>query len=585
MSNWNDLPVVILTMIFRNLGPSQNSVQCQLTCKAWRRPAQKIGFENVELTQPEQFEKFINTLVDTGLGFVVEKISLQFQSEQTEHLDKIASLCPNLKELKNNYCYDVLYGTIEKGKANNHFSKLTKLSPPKEFDDVSLVNRYNSIALSLQDSLQEILVIEETNCQGIQEIREKLSSFQKIRLLNYYSAQCKNLYGIEELLNDCPSAVSVNVVFPDVADVASDFKQPVSSYPNVKKLKIRNFMGTCKVYSYLMQVFPNLKEFFMHSNWKKKNRLQEFPFEDMMIVETAIETFNYLLPMPLFHINSIPMQDPSEFIKDVYDTTGKYKSLVVKYIEENIYNTMPFISAQKKTESKDKIVILLHCRQPKAFVPIGFIEKSGENLQSISLTLTMATSDEDDSESDEYESFLRAPQPKDSDYHFLDILKKCPNLTDIHIGKTTLHKYGNRSLPEKKSKFNSLRFSHCIIDLTFLPSLSSHVSYIRNFTLVNCGPFIDYNNYSIDMPHTEFHKVVFAPNFLDKTFFKVETMEDNKTDYYATDNYNGTYKKCEESEYKASLKREKFTSFYLRCRTFSSLRIKDMDFNFLLEKV
>lgn len=582
MSNWNDLPVAILAMIFRNLSPSQNSLQCQLTCKAWRRPAQKRRLENVKLTQPEQFEKFINTLVDTGLGSVVKRICLKFQSEQTEHMDKIASLCPNLKELKNDYCYDVLYGTIEEGRANNHFSKLIKLFPP-EFDDVDLVNRYNSIALSLQDTLQEILVIEESNCQGIQEIRENLSSFQKIRLLNYYSAQCKNLYGIEELLNDCPSAISVNVVFPDVSDAASDFTQPISSYPNVKKLKIWNFMGTCKVYSYLMKVFPNLEELFMHSNWKN-SRFQEFPFEDMMTVKTAIETFNYLLPMPLFHINCIPMQDPSEFIKHVYDTTGNYKSLVVDYIDDNNYNNMSFISAQKNPESKGKIVISLHCRQPKAFVPIGFIDKSGENLQSISLTLTMATSDEDDSESDEYELFLRAPQPKDSDYHFLDILKKCPNLTDIHIGKTTLHKYGNRSLPEKKSKFNSLRFTHCIIDLTFLPNLSSHVSYIRNFTLVNCGPFIDYNNYSIDMPHTEFHKIIFAPNFLDKTFFKVETMADSKTDYYVTNNYNGTYKKCEESEYKASLKRENFTSFYLRCRTFSSLRIKDMDFNFLLKK-
>lgn len=606
MSKWNDLPAEVLITIFKHLDPSENFIQYQLTCKSWRLPARKIGVKNVKLKGPEQLEKFINLLVDTGLGPIVERIDIGFDPKRPEPLQKIANLCPNLTGLRvyDGYSLGIVYDVIKEERAKGNFSKLSLLDPGF---DICCTEKYALACLSLQDNLKELTVIEE-HSDKTPIYKRNLSFFPNLEKLQYNCTESDELYEIDQILKgSCDRLKSVEVYLPDYPDIEfrPNTEHDILSYPSIKKLLVLNFVGTSKIFAYLMKVFPNLDEFDMKYEFSIWNQFEDHPIFDKMGVVACANFLQYVVQMSVFNVSYIPANDPLAVIKKLHDTNGDIKNLEIN-IQKSYEDYTPHLSAQKeqqyrrsKSEKKvkrdKKATFTLPGNLKTPFASIGFIEKSGKGLESLKLNMPGYSNCNGN-------NLIR--NTSDRDYHLSNILKKCPNLNYLCIDSAVLCKFGSRSPPRQKYQFSkSLKFSGSLFDPTFLSSLSLRVSYIHALKIRSCE-IADNKNptiLTIDMPHTKFDSIEYTGDTIPssrKTFLKVESVEDKKISYYLDStkvDHNRSQKygyvppeihfgTSTQSEYAASLSMDKCLSVFIKCQNFNLIKLDIDARSLILEK-
>ncbi|KAI9365029.1 hypothetical protein BD770DRAFT_377606 [Pilaira anomala] len=605
MSKWNELPAEVLITIFKHLDPSDNFIQYQLTCKSWRLPAQKIGVKYVQLKGPDQLEKFIKLLADTSLGPTIEKINFRFNPKQSEPLQKIANLCPNLTELGTTaFLPEILFDVLKKERARGNFSKLASLCPDI---DACSTQEYALACLSIRDTLKELTITEEILDEA-PPYRKNLSFFPNLEMVEYVCKESNNLYEIDQYLKGCSDKLrSVVVYLPDypVPEWEPNTEHDILSYPNIKKLSVLNFVGTSKIFAYLMEVFPNLDEFDMKYDFSINNRFEDDPIFDKMGIVACANFLQHVTQMSLFNVSYIPIKDPLAVIKKLHDTSGNIKNLKIN-IQECFNGYKPNMrvqNIQRKrvmnllpiTISANETIFTLSGNPKNPFASIGFIEKSGKGLESLELDMSGYSKCNAN-------SLIR--NTSNRDYHLSNILKNCPSLKDLHINSTVLCKFGSRSPPRQKYQFSkSLEFSYSLFDPTFLSSLSLHISYIHAFKVCSCE-IADNKNpaiLTIDMPYTRFDSIEYTGStipFGGKTFLKVESVEDKKISYYLDSTKIDHYSCREygyvppdvhfgtstESEYAASLSMDKCLSVFIKCQNFNLIKLGDDARSLIIEK-
>lgn len=531
MSNWISLPSEILFCIF-NLFESKlaytpyflsmkdvslstsDILELQLTCKSWYPVSRSILYRRVALQRASDLDRFITTASNSGIGALVENIYIDFVVDSPKFLDSrvtsIALQFPNLKLLSvNDFNSARICELIEKGRRDGFFTKLQvfPLLTCRLYNDINRA-KYNSAAFQLRKTLREVKIYD----RGAVLAAGRLSSFPNIDTVHFDFAIYDNLYTIDQQMKNHSSIKNVNIIYEDcwidTVFEGTDPEADVFVSSQIDRLCVTSSLYTRRLYTYIIRVFPNLKDIILIRTITDVDSV-------FLPVSEAVELFHYLMKKRFskakFHISDTQ----ADFMLRVYDQSNKVRNLSIRYksnttvvegsssLEMEINDSRNGANLVITTSVSEHSLLTL----PRTY----WIQKSGFNLLYLYIDMSLFYG---------YSTFLGSIEnemnQKDSNSSLSEILNYCPNLLDFTIRGTCLFDFGEAGLQleQRKRVYKKVTFENVAFGPVFLASLSLYVSYIHDMYIVG-GFFSDsdlcmpsrFNCIDIDMPDTTFDRI------------------------------------------------------------------------------
>lgn len=541
MADWSQLPTDILTLIFQHfqvntllpaepsilpkryaLIPTEELLRCLYPCKNWSILAQRMVYKTIVLKEWSQLEKLTDTLSHTDRGCFVEHIYINFNIDNIDHalaeqISKIGDRCINLRTLfgtslvttnLNYYSYrnslfssyrllpsplkvsgaiksTIWWDLIENGRKLGHFSKLEVMPFEKQSDLLDHYNvvKYYKACFALRYTLRELAIYSKLP----EEI--KLSrDYPNLKFVNFYISTGYDMNLVDQEIKDCLSVNSIAIQSINSYKARVGEGMPViHACPHVKSLYVGgNSNYDDSVYQYVMKAFPSL------------DFIQIGPVPDQDITSMilpknlTVQFIQYLTKIPVLYPCSMIVQNINEVMVELLDTTKNN----IKRLELVFGMPCSFFSANstKLTLSweaqKNKIRITVNSPDNgQQVIPCSNIEGYGKNIEYLDIEFG-------------YDS------PDTPDDRLYEIILNCPNLKELRINYSMLRLFGSSRVLESRAEYELLEIKNSYMMVNFLPHLSSSVSFIKTFTIINCHLQVYPESTCIDMPDTKFDSIM-----------------------------------------------------------------------------
>ncbi|GAA5805930.1 hypothetical protein HPULCUR_011456 [Helicostylum pulchrum] len=592
---WNNLPTDVLRIVFYHLEkqvmvstfpmkfigvPSRSLLQCQLTCKNWSSLAQSRFYKCVILKKSRQLNLLVN--LDGYTKDLVHHIMFNYITHDVNAYTIITSfhtIALHFKEINNlytNFSYqDEIWKAVKRERSEGRFAKLHVIpfKPTASYNDIV---EYNDTAWDLRDNLRK-LEVYDVNPVPTQNT-ERLSHFASVDAVYFKLRDFNNVYTVDQQIKKAGSVRSVDVVCVGFTHdtyhmpVVTTLDRNVHVLPYIKQLDVRRFLYDCNIYSYVMQVFPNLDKISLTTR-----KIPDARIVPSLSTDVAIRFLKYLLRIPLLYVTYIPFDDLEQVLMEFYDHERTINQLDIQYTQNNGTRR---VSAHLSmwTYIKDKINIEVNYGQesPRFILPrIGMLEQNGKDFQHIKMDMGYSIDD----------IKLFAHQGDQSNDRLSNFFSKCPNLKTIYIACTLLHTYGT-DLEERKIPFlQEVELNALLVYSSFLLDMSCHLPFIDKFSINNCrfdGETED--NVSINMPYTKFTSIIYIDSiYISCLYLKLSTVGNNTTRWFVGN--KSCYNTCTENEYQNSLRDKNILSLFIQCKQVDCIRFSIFGFNLVIKTV
>ncbi|KAI9262896.1 hypothetical protein EDC94DRAFT_659200 [Helicostylum pulchrum] len=585
---WKDLPTDLLRIIFHYLEKqakvdtypisyigfrSPNLLQCQLTCKNWSFLAESKLYNYIICKDPRNFELLLDSCSRNKdlVHYITFRYSVN-DATQDIVISTFRKIALYFTELKAVYHYfrfvDEIWKLVKTERSKGQFGKL-QVIPFKWSPDYDDIVQYNDMAWGLKNSLRE-LKIYDVNPAPV-ENTERLSHFPAVDTFQFKLSDFNNVYSIDQQLKKSRSVRSVDV--DSIGFKNYTFYAPIRNsssvnvLPYTRQLDIKKTLYDSKMFSYIMQVFPNLNKITLTPNSKTMAPLS---------TEITIQFLRYLLRIRNISVTDIPLQNTDQVLMGFYDQKSIVNRLDIIYSQDKEGG---FSNVSIDTHNSKSIYINVKClkESPKIILPrIGMIEKNVDNVQCIRMLMGFDIDIPDNVD-------LLVNQEDDD--RLSNIFSKCPNLKVIYIASTILRTFGT-SLQEKKIPFiEKVDLNSSLVYGSFLFDMSFHFPFIDQFEINLCrfdGETKD--NVTVNMPDTKFTNITYGDfTEINKLYLKLITIENNTTSWFVG-NIDGS-NTCTENEYQNSLQDRKSLSLFIQCKQVNTFAFRSEEFDLVGKKI
>ncbi|KAG2208995.1 hypothetical protein INT47_011135 [Mucor saturninus] len=288
MKSWSDLPVEILLLILAWLAHEPSgTLQYQLVCKNWQKPAQIVQFSTVYLEGPTQLNKMVNGANEHphSPALITKVIECpQFEElfeSQKFLLKRLASVFPFVDTLRFHCQTDEFYRLLLEIQKESKWVSLKHISPPlfSQF-----MNAYYKCIENCRDSIEKVVLWRASYSQGVvtrrsvqlRNFAEKLDEFSNLRELTYRTHISDNpLSFIDSVLSKCKVLKTLTIQSDANIDSVlfkySQVEDDISSFepkPDIQKLTWQLSIQTDLTLHYIMRKFPRLKSFYCTTDVK-----------------------------------------------------------------------------------------------------------------------------------------------------------------------------------------------------------------------------------------------------------------------------------------------------------------------------
>ncbi|GAA5814197.1 hypothetical protein MFLAVUS_007690 [Mucor flavus] len=563
MSRWISLPTEILVNIIHQFETTPVKIrealtdkkipihttdllQLQLTCKSWSSVTRSIIYRSVvfkhvsRLKNVSRLEKFMITLSNSDTGVLIENLHIDFSLVRLSFVSTIAQNCPNLKILHIRYpLIGRIWETIKTERDRGFLTKLEVIPVLHPLAEVEfIVAKYNLAAFQLRQSLRELVIYD----MGVALYAGKLLCFPKVDTLCLKLTKYTNIYTIDQQIKNNLSMKFVRIRYEnDTSNVIANNTNSdalIHASSQVKRLEITSSVYNYRLYTYIMQTFPNLETIFLDYRISGS-------YTSLLSTTEAVPFFQYLMNMREISANFYFYGKRNDIMLQLYDKNNTIRHLHLQY-NPLLSSRDGSVSLKMSTAALIKGKIRIDLAFPKdallSLPRIGFVEKSGFNLLCLEIDLTLRDNDVELAPSQE-----NLNEFDQNRYSTLSkILHYCPQLCDLLITSTPLNDFGDGiQLDQKKRVYQKVIFERVTFGPFFLPGFSHHVSYISDMRIIECS-LVDkcqssnilngVNNTYIDihMPDTKFGDITCSNYaFLKRIYLTLlKTGEDQHTCYY-----------------------------------------------------
>ncbi|GAA5817206.1 hypothetical protein MFLAVUS_010749 [Mucor flavus] len=585
---WNNLPTDILRIVFYHLEkqvmvstfpmkfigiPSRNLLQCQLTCKNWSSLAQSRFYKCVILKKSRQLNLLID--LDDYTKDLVHHIMFDYITHDVNaytiinSFRKIAFYFTEINSIYTNFSYqNEIWQAVKSERSEGRFAKLHVIpfKPTANYNDIV---QYNDVAWDLRDNLRELEVYDVNPVPA--KNTERLSHFTSVDAVYFKLRDFNNVYTVDQQIKKNGSVRSVDVVCVgftnDTYHTPVTLDRDVHILPYIKQLDVRRFLYDCNIYSYVMQVFPNLDKISLTTR-----KIPDTRTVQSLSTDAAIQFMKYLLRISLLYVTYIPFEDLETVLMEFYDHKRIIKNLDIQYTQNNVTaRHSSYLSMWTYIKDRLNIEVRYGKEGPRFILPrLGMIEKNGKNFQRIKMDMGFDV--------DALKTFVSLGDQ--SDGRLSNFLSTCPNLKNIYIARTLLRTFGT-GLEEQKMPFlQEVELNTLLVYGSFLFDISSHLPSIDNFTINNCrfDDETEDNNITINMPDTDFANIIYSASiYIRSLYLKLTTVENNTTRWFVGN--KGCYNTCTENKYQNSLRDKNILSLFIQCKQVAYIRFRIYGFN------
>lgn len=563
MSRWISLPTEILVNIIHQFETTPVKIcdaltdkkipihttdllQLQLTCKSWSLVTRSIIYKSVvlkhgsRLENVSRLEKFMITLSNSDTGVLIENLHIDFSLNRLSYVSTIAQNCPNLKILYARYCLIGRFWEKIRIERDRGFLKKLEVIPVLHplVEVEYIVTKYNLAAFQLRQSLRELVIYD----MGVALSADKLLCFPKVDTLCLKLTKYTNIYTIDQYIKNHLSIKFVRIRYEnDTSNVIANNANSdalIHASSQVKRLEVISSVYNYRLYTYVMQTFPNLETIFLDYRISGG-------YTSLLSTTEAVPFFQYLMNMREVSAKFYFYGKRNDIMLQLYDKNNTIRHLHLQY-NPLLSSRDGSVSLKMSTAALIKGKIRIDLAFPNdallSLPRIGFVEKSGFNLQCLEIDLTLSGNDVKLARSQEIVNEFGQNR-----YSTLsEILHYCPKLCDLLIASTPLDEFGDSiQLEQKKRVYQKVIFERVAFGPLFLPGFSRHVSYISDMriiesSLANKWQFSNILNgvnvtyIDMHMPDTKFGDITYSDYaFLKRIYLTLQkTGEDQHICYY-----------------------------------------------------
>ncbi|KAI7887769.1 uncharacterized protein EV154DRAFT_330819 [Mucor mucedo] len=338
MSNWNKLPIKILTEIIdlalENDETNTFMLQCMLISKHWFMISRAVLYRNVTLRESSQFEPFVTSMLHSSNGQLVKQFQLLYDDQQQLELNlgRLFKSCPNITCLEQpRYKKSSFFAKLLLEVLAGNGTKLRRI-PPYDSSDPDDICVYGHVTYALKDTLEDIYLSDYFLTKITFEQNEALNELQiykNLKSICFKLENHSNLFTVLEKIQYCCSLSSVRILADwDDDDVEKHLGivEPLhlQSLCNVRYLQISEMLTISSTFiQYVLRLFPNLKSLEYANDYLQsifyKNRVQRLSAEEWGHFKTqGMEIPNELWIQFLTYVASMRVCTiPYLFVRDI----------------------------------------------------------------------------------------------------------------------------------------------------------------------------------------------------------------------------------------------------------------------------
>ncbi|KAI8088282.1 hypothetical protein BDF21DRAFT_460437 [Thamnidium elegans] len=580
MSSWSFLPQDILEIIFQYLEQdfhisihptksikvqSNDTFQCQFTCKNWTSLAQRKIYKRVILKSIQQLKSFTHTLQNNSMGSLVEHIYLQPEKKETEirealliYIQIMATFCTFLKTLyMDSSDFQDIWKLIRDERSKGNFTRLQFIPFVKDQTNENILD-YGDAAFSLQQTLRELAIYDK----NISLDKSKLWHFPNASTVFFKFDDPVDTRFINRHMKWLPSVTGAEIDFnnrePNQDQVNTE--SPIHISPHLKQLSVKTFFYSNVLSNYIMKAFPNLQKMIVKVEYICY-------YQAPMSTDEIVKFLEYLLDIPELSVSCIPVVNQNDVLLGLHGKSRHIKELKISYMGIPYFLGSSYLNIATCPNVKEKIVISVIYKAdiPPLLPHIGLMEQSGKDLRYLEINMGLGLF-----------GMISMKPDSENGVTFSGILQQCPHLLGICIQNAILNTFGSQlQLQDRIEIRDYITFNKSLIHSAFLQSLSFYVSYIFQFTLRGCRFMDEVTRGSIreiNMANTEFYNIVYDDWALtDKVYLKLTKTINNTISWYMAQDYYINV--CTEKDYEDSLQDQDILSLFIRCKDAFQVRI------------
>lgn len=554
-SSWSDLPAELLQHILSKIENKGFLLQCQLVCKGWQKPAQRIAYHTVHLTKYyPQLTKLVDTLQSSEhLGKLVNTFNFNktfYRSNQPwdpeGYFEKLSNYCPNVQAMTTGHRCNSLW--LRLLTENDKWEKLQQIPEPYSEDDTQL---YMATAFAFNDRLTNVSLVLNPPISRNPFIELKtrmnlltdLSTFKNLKNLDIRKPNGIKLEELDGFLDSCSKLVSLTVLRlfeaeEDNTDRSTDRRRR-SALPEkllepktgLKKLNfsIPNNINGDETLNYIMRVLPNLKQLYVNTEVDENSDIQSTSYSAPVLGSFL----QYGLGRENFAIHHITCNDIGSalsvyFQSEAFKATKKKNKCHLMIKGDCRDGSSPLTKPSIKINGTVQLTVDYSTLEGTS-TPFELIEKVGPHLYELNLFLT--TQDTTDI-TEETKAMYQG--------YFLDhVFEHCTSLKNLYCSFRPLISCNPELSISTSIEFLCLSYSNItpasLYQLSIrLPNLK-RMSFIENDLIAYNGNAMKGKKLVINMPYTNFNRIEIEqrrPTKFSRFFIKYSN-EDGDLYYYS----------------------------------------------------
>lgn len=530
MTRWDSMPNEILKQITTHVGTSANESEWMFVNKQSLLLYHSIVLKEIELgldLSDKLFDSLTNSISHMGqwvksIKFTRFAAPREIDAFQQDPLQLLMKHCPYVERvefppLKYIDTTAWTYFNLALSSQNEYRWSLKYL--PENFNRAAHSDRYFKSAYSMRHSLEELFLTKEMmNKNNLHYLQE----FQKVVTLRIESYILDSLDDYLSILPYLPYLTELDMdiylVFPAT--------QIVRSYPNIKKLTLRNFTPVHdQELHVIMKTFTGLKTFFL-----PPTNESDFWFPS---TNAMLSLFQYMYTIPEFEVyNARNSSGEGELLSSyckaqpILDTNQHHLSIgFLETCTLYLYGAL-FAVEITKIKSKCKLEIIYgmwNDATAERSRSVHTLSHIGGRIDSVSIDLSHR-----------------------KEYQVQDYIDTIVSTASNHVRRVTI----SGGLFDNYPKLPNINRSHAISHLEFnettikesvLPFLSASFPTLKKLNFQACRfRNIQVNKTVIDMPKTEVDLLLFTGVFIDFIHFEecavilvsVQSLIQNKHKFY-----------------------------------------------------
>ncbi|GAA5808486.1 hypothetical protein MFLAVUS_001877 [Mucor flavus] len=434
------LPFEILRLVFDDLKAKEDLLQCQYTCKQWHKASVSYLYTTVTLHSKKKTHLYARTISRSPrLASYLKEIDtknlltkVKYRGENTlsthvhsandiyfgnfcnwddtrfsdmygaEHrssskinseeylLDTIIRQCPEVTKIKLKQPTTIIWQKLLEAAVQGRLSQLSKLAAPTEYNMVF----YIQTALSLKKSLQSLHLYEEGFYFGagpLEEtvftiLRRRLSEFVRLKRIDIYLLEHRQLSHLDGLIEDCPHIEKINIRtwYANIRINRLNQVEPamlINARPDVHIFKSENMIEAADMdqLKYMMQKFTNLQRLEIIFDLCKVADHHN----KVIGLSVFAQFLAYLMLIPVCKVKVFLKR--ATFIEAWNEFTSRNdqsRELIMRYFTRFEYNDEETIVETEQDFIKISNVVTMDSR---VLPHIGILLNSGETIRSLTI--------------------------------------------------------------------------------------------------------------------------------------------------------------------------------------------------------